>query len=803
MRIVLLEVEKIWKKRSFLGIICFLLVVQVFLLWYTGAYNEESVSLSSYKKLEKVLAPLSEQEKLALIDQQYEIIQGVAFVEEIILYQSSESEMSAAIAKQELNANPGVFEKYHDLYESGEYLNYTDSLEKEKELLSEVYKEIHTVSAYSEYLDSVQNNRDALNQISIFASNTQNGFSGKNIEKSADDHMGLEGIEICYTPSKGVQEMIGFGEADILLVLLVALFAIHLVWEEKEKGLFAITRASRLGRLPHICAKIGALFLNCIFFTVVIYGIRFLWFSGQAGMGNLFRSIQSVEPFMESSLQINLLEALLLMVVTKALVFFVLGVLLLTFALCTRQIWLPWMIGCVCITGNVLLYTAIPEQSAAVPLKYLNLFGILQTDKLYGGYLNLNLFGYPVSRISASMTALFMYLLVGIGGMIFYFLKFFQIKPVQKRERHFSRHLRYGGFIYHESYKMMIMNKGLVVILALLLFASWNFMTTHYSMTPAENYYQTIMLRLEGDITKEKAELIQSEQQRFDEAFTQIAQIEELVAAGAIDEFSAESMKMPYESVVMFYPVFQKVLHQYRMLVQEGTPFCYDTGFRHLFGLMDAKETQLQEILFFSLGLLLAFGSVISSEKEKNAWKLLSTTATGKAEIMKVKLRISVLCSVGISLILWFVRMISILRVYPMSGLLAPIKCLPEYQELSVLGQIPMVVWIIFIVATQIFVYAVVVHVVLFFSEKMSQTLVVYAAGAFVLLLPVILAMMGIPNMEWCSVYPLYRMPSLVVETHGGLIFWGYVLFFSAAVFIFRMQPGCLQKNWMRHIRRR
>ena len=279
------------------------------------------------------------------------------------------------------------------------------------------------------------------------------------------------------------------------------------------------------------------------------------------------------------------------------------------------------------------------------------------------------------------------------------------------------------------------------------------------------------MLRLEGDITMDKAELIQSEQQRFEEAFAQIAQIEELVEAGTIDEFSAESMKMPYESVVMFYPTFQRVLSQYRMLVQEGTPFCYDTGFRHLFGLMDEDESQLQEILFISLGLLLAFGSVISSEKEKNAWKLLATTATGKAEIMKVKRRISVLCSAGVGLLLWIVRMISIRKVYPMCGLLAPIKCLPEYQTLSVLGQIPMVIWMFFMAAAQSFVCVVVVQVVLFFSEKMSQTLVVYAAGAFGLVLPIILAMLGIPNMEWCCLYPLYRMPSLVAEEQGSLIF--------------------------------
>lgn len=45
-----------------------------------------------------------------------------------------------------MNEHPGVFEAYYDLYESGEYLKYTDSLELESVFINELYAEEVKVS---------------------------------------------------------------------------------------------------------------------------------------------------------------------------------------------------------------------------------------------------------------------------------------------------------------------------------------------------------------------------------------------------------------------------------------------------------------------------------------------------------------------------------------------------------------------------------------------------------------------------------------------------------------------------------
>ena len=97
-----------------------LLLVHLFLLWYTTLPNENTAPLSAYKQLRKELSGKSEMEKDAYIAELKEMIDGVCFVREILGMQSFENEMGSILAEQELHNNPGVFEKYYDLYQSGD-----------------------------------------------------------------------------------------------------------------------------------------------------------------------------------------------------------------------------------------------------------------------------------------------------------------------------------------------------------------------------------------------------------------------------------------------------------------------------------------------------------------------------------------------------------------------------------------------------------------------------------------------------------------------------------------------------------
>ncbi|MCI9247317.1 MAG: hypothetical protein HFJ30_09500, partial [Clostridia bacterium] len=174
-------------------------------------------------------------------------IDGVSFVMNIISMQNTE--MGAEFAKQEMQEQPKLFETYYDLYKSGNYLHFTNSFEKEQKFINEVYDEYTKVSNYDVYLKEIREKENALDGISVFKNQNgnENDFSSRNIKKSTSDYEKLDNNGICYISSKMITSTMENIWTDIFVILLAFLFIGSLITEEKEKGLFYITRSTKYG----------------------------------------------------------------------------------------------------------------------------------------------------------------------------------------------------------------------------------------------------------------------------------------------------------------------------------------------------------------------------------------------------------------------------------------------------------------------------------------------------------------------------------------------------------------------------
>lgn len=130
------ELERVWKKKSYLCMFAIAMALQIFVLWYSCFYQENERPLSEYKKINTALSDMTEEEKGAYLSQK----------------------------KQESNS----------------------------EVVSQVYREYLEVNGYAAYIEGVVRKQDKLNQISIFSQEEGDSFSEKNIVKSAKDHEGME-----------------------------------------------------------------------------------------------------------------------------------------------------------------------------------------------------------------------------------------------------------------------------------------------------------------------------------------------------------------------------------------------------------------------------------------------------------------------------------------------------------------------------------------------------------------------------------------------------------------------------------
>ncbi len=753
MRLLGFELGKVWGRRSFLLSVCVLLAVNGFLLWYTNLPDGEEPGLYAYRAFGEEIAGMTEEEKGQYVTEYKETMEGVRFVEEVTMLRGMSGEMGEALAAQMLEASPGMFEAWYDTYQSGGYLRFTDSLWQEERLARELYDEWQRCAEYGEYLQAVQENRTALKGIGIFGGTAGDSFSARNVEKSARDYQRLTGEGIRWMPGKAVTSSLENRWTDLFLLLSVAFFVGYLILEEKEKRLFYITRCARKGILPDVWARLGALFLHCLAAAGLFYGENLAFYGRAAGLGDLSARLQSLAAYRESCLEISVRQFILLSVATKGLALFGFGVVIAAACLLSSGFFLPYIVGGLWYGGSYALYAAIPAGSKGAAFKYLNLAGSLQTQKLYGAYLNLNLFGRPMSRLALTLGLLGLIILTGVSLCLLLFARGERLELVRGRFLWTLPFRPHGNAFLHEGTKVMATNRAAVLLLLFGALIGYRDLSRQYSLSAQEQYYQDIMLALEGELTQEKEELVLAEEARYREAFREIQRIEELVAAGEIGERVGEDMKSPWYAVTAFYPAFSRVWQQYEDIHENGGAFLYDTGYLYLFGIRGGEFRV--DLLLLTGGMILAFGDVMAMEDRKGAWNLLGATLRGRRRIMADKAIVCAVAAALFSLVPFLCRMINIQGAFPLRGLSFSATAIPCFRKLP--AWLPAGGLVMITALWQSLVAVAAALVVLLLSYWRKDSLQAYFFGVAVLLVPQVLGLLGLSFADWLSLYPLYR----------------------------------------------
>lgn len=216
-----------------------------------------------------------------------------------------------------------------------------------------------------------------------------------------------------------------------------------------------------------------------------------------------------------------------------------------------------------------LLYYFIPAGSLLSPVKYLNPVGIMKTENIYGGYLNFNCFGYTLSRLSLSLGLIILLCVTGTAGSLLLFrsMKSFEVKKFRLSSIPFTPHT---SLLRHESYKLLITNRALPVLIMFGLLLGYRSLGHSYSLSVGEQYYQSIMRELEGQLTPEKESVLLSERHKYEDALQNLDQIDQMVSAGELDNVTAEALKAPANMTLAFYPFFQRVESQYAHIQEDG-----------------------------------------------------------------------------------------------------------------------------------------------------------------------------------------------------------------------------------------
>ena len=210
-----------------------------------------------------------------------------------------------------------MFDAYEQEYTDKTYTLFTDNLNTEYRLFSQLQSEYDTVAAYSDFWMAF---RPSIPTVRHLNSKRPYRVRFENIELTAQVYAGLTETPIDYYPQKGLYTAISYAFTDLILLASMLLLALILVRQERDSGLLSLIRSLPGGRLKTAIAKLAAFSASLLVVLMVLYGVNLAYCSASFSLGPMNRTIQSVPALMRCTMQITVGQYLLRFLLANGLV---------------------------------------------------------------------------------------------------------------------------------------------------------------------------------------------------------------------------------------------------------------------------------------------------------------------------------------------------------------------------------------------------------------------------------------------------------------------------------------------------
>mgnify|MGYP006886131469 CR=1 FL=1 len=743
------ELRKVWGGRVFPILLAILASANLLLLWMGTRPTAKQPPASAYRAVGAELTGKTMEEKGTYLREKCEEIESLVKIGQYYR-ELAYGDYALTQFRQE---NAAMFDAYEQEYKDKSYTLFTDNLNTEYRLFSQLQNEYDTVAGYGDFLQGVQAKATQLSGISIFQ-NDRTGYDLKNIELTAQVYAGLTETPIDYFPQKGLYTAISYAFTDLILLASMLLLALILVRQERDSGLLSLVRSLPGGRLKTALAKLAAFAASLLVVLMVLYGVNLAYCSASFGLGSLNRTIQSVPALMRCTMQITVGQYLFRFLLAKWAGAFVMGLWVMLAALVAKRAAAGWVGALALPLAMYGIRAAIPATSHWNVIKYANMVSLLQTNELLGNYRNLFWFGSPVSLpLVEWLTA------AVLGGSLFAaFCTVFakaQLLPTAKRSLTlpFSHTTRATSVPREEGRKLLLMNGAAVFLAAFLAFGIYQGITSESYLDADEIYYAYYMKHISGPWRTESYNWLIEQGKEF----APMLEVQRRVIGG---ELSSDAL-LAYNSLQQKYTVYQQIVQfniQYYLKQNPGAWLVYETGYRKLFGFTGTAD--VQDTLLAGLLCALCFSGLFAMERKGGMDEILAATPLGRKYTAKAKLRQSTLVAAGIAFGTVLPHLWQILRDYGLPALLAPamsiseLQAVPKFITLSDL----LIFWFICRFAACLCMS----RITLWLGQKLGNLLPALFISAVAYCLPALLSLSGMKNgIEWLGFYPLFHAAAL------------------------------------------
>ena len=693
--------------------------------------------------------------------------------------------------------------EYPDLYQEYKNSNYSyEELATQAEFYSHFAYQLEYQNDYPAYIKSILKNAQNLSSKKLFSNKTS--YSYKSIQKSANDFSKNKNIKLSLVNDLPVSAVLNYQIGDFILILICVFMAISFV---SEKNVNLLINTCKNGRRILKMKQLPILILFSLFFSFAIYISEMLISLKiyDAPM-DLYALIQSTDIFSDCILHINFLQLFAIHILFKAIIASMIALAIWLFISLSSNIILVSAIAGVITSIELLLYKNISAQSNLSILKTFNIFSLFDYRSI-SEYNLVSVFSKPVRAEKAAWIIVLLIIFIISALILISANRNYPIKSPKKAFRvlHvlFDKlsefYAKLQSVIYagrFETFKIMHIGKGLLVVIAFLLIIGFNFNTNPLVFSSTEAFLNDYYEEYGGELSEKVYKNIEKMRSEADAVESEYNFKSEQYASGEIslEEYELAAAKNEaYDTQRKAVDKLTEQIDRIESLSQKGIKpvLVNEFGYNNLF----YSQSNQTQILILICAVVILFSSVFSIEKGSNMLILNHCSKNGRKQLYFKKIFTVIPKTFILTLVSYLSLILQNNYLYKLGNMNANIHNLECLQEINLNLSIAEYVILNFIFE---FIFVTVVGLIITSLSAFMPQLAVIIISACLFILPSALYMIDIYSAKEISTSYLLNFNALILDK--GINIKSFIIHYALIVFCIVMlvlsnRKWCLTKE--------
>lgn len=782
-----MELIRIFKNKKFIAAVITLLLLNCVSFYITQqkSLSDFGINIDTYSATFKDNADIfTEVDKKSIIEKsnKFEILKSFA----------DNTEDKAQQIKE-----------YPDLYQEYKNSNYSyEELATQAEFYSHFAYQLEYQNDYPAYIKSILKNAQNLSSKKLFSNKTS--YSYKSIQKSANDFSKNKNIKLSLVNDLPVSAVLNYQIGDFILILICVFMAISFV---SEKNVNLLINTCKNGRRILKMKQLPILILFSLFFSFAIYISEMLISLKiyDAPM-NLYALIQSTDIFSDCILHINFLQLFAIHILFKAIIASMIALAIWLFISLSSNIILVSAIAGVITSIELLLYKNISAQSNLSILKTFNIFSLFDYRSI-SEYNLVSVFSKPVKAEKAVWIIVLLVIFIISALILISANRNYPIKSPKKAFRvlHvlFDKlsefYAKLQSVIYagrFETFKIMHIGKGLLVVIAFLLIIGFNFNTNPLVFSSTEAFLNDYYEEYGGELSENVYKNIEKMRSEADAVESEYNFKSEQYASGEIslEEYELAAAKNEaYDTQRKAVDKLTEQIDRIESLSQKGIKpvLVNELGYNNLF----YSQSNQTQILILICAVVILFSSVFSIEKGSNMLILNHCSKNGRKQLYFKKIFTVIPKTFILTLVSYLSLILQNNYLYKLGNMNANIHNLECLQEINLNLSIAEYVILNFIFE---FIFVTVVGLIITSLSAFMPQLAVIIISACLFILPSALYMIDIYSAKEISASYLLNFNALILDKDiniGSFIMHYALIVFCIVMLVLSNRKWCLTKE--------